>query len=466
MLCVKNFCSITMKIDQAITKRYQFIADALNGAGGFAPLIEPVASMAESRSYLVKYPRESTDKYARRQRIAWYRNFMHSACSKFAGYLAKKAPLREIGNPLLAAMVDDCDWRGNSLDVFWQSFVLEAKARGCMLLLVDMPRELPDNQAAQMERRAFPYLVGIAPERVISYEFNERGLLSQVAIRDTRDFGNGQAEPVTRVYGETSWWVQRGEAGDQLNIGAAIERGDHNLGACPVLAFTEFGDFPHVGSFAQIADLSRRYFNAASEQDEILRAQTFSLLTYQTPPSQTGFNVSAVAEAVGTHNMLIHQGDSPNFIAPPDGPATIYETRLEKLEADIRSIAMTVEQPSQAESGIALTIRFQELNSALTGFARQMEDLERRVFDLAGKWLGGVEPPKTIAWPKSYELADLEMEMTILQNMQAAGFPQEVIQAQMQTIISLQFGTNDPDRVNGLLDSVNAMGSEVNGQAA
>ena len=30
--------------------------------------------------------------------------------------------------------------RGNSLDVFWQEFGLAAKARGSMLLLVDMPR--------------------------------------------------------------------------------------------------------------------------------------------------------------------------------------------------------------------------------------------------------------------------------------------------------------------------------------
>lgn len=449
-----------MKIDQAITKRYQFIADALNGAGGFTGIVDPNQSLAET--YLVKYPRESADKYARRQRMAWYRNFMYQACSRFAGHLAKKPPIRDIGNPLLSEMADDCDWRGNSLDVFWQSFVLNAKARGSMLLLVDMPRVLPDNQAMQIEERAYPYLVAIEPERVIDYELDDRGLFKLVAFRDTQEDASGNLEDITRVYTDTEWWLQRG---DDPALEMAFDGAEHGLGICPVLAFTESGDFPHIGSFAQIADLSRRYFNAASERDEILRAQTFSLLTYQTPPNAAGFDVSAVAEAIGTHNMLIHQGESPIFIAPPDGPASIYSAVLEQLETTIREISMTVEQPTQAESGIALTIRFQELNAELTKFARRMEDLERRAFDMAAKWLG-IAPPAQIAWAQSYELADLEMEMTVLQNMQAAGFPPEVIQAQMQTIVGLQFGTSDPDKVGGLLDSVTAMGAEVSVQQA
>ncbi len=446
-----------MKIAQDLIKRYAFIADALHGTGGFAPLLLPNTSLAETVTYLVKYPRESTEKYARRQRMAWYRNFLQPACSRFAGYLAKKPPMRTISNPLLTEMVDDCDWRGNSMDVFWQSFVIEAKARGCMLLLVDMPREIPGDQASQIAARAFPYLVAIAPERVIDYELNERGLLRMVAFGDTLTGANGQEEPITRVYTDAEWWVQRGGT---PNRGMAYDGGEHQLGVCPVLAFTESGDFPMVGSFAQIADLSRRYFNAASERDEILRAQTFSLLTYQVPPNQAGFEVSAVAEAIGTHNMLIHQGDSPVFIAPPDGPASIYSAVLEQIEETIRRIAMTVEQPTQAESGVALAIRFQELNSALTGFARRMEDLERRVFDVASRWLG-INGPEAIAWARSYELADLEMEMTVLQNMQAAGFPPEVIQAQMQTIVGLQFGASDPERVNDLLDSVTSMSAEI-----
>lgn len=430
------------------TARFQFIAYALNGSGGFSPAV--TADTLDGRnarltgaSYLVRYPRESDEKFARRNQVAWYRNFLRPACQRFAGYLAKKPPTRDIAHPLLQSLLDDCDWRGNALDVFWSSFAIDAKARGSMLVVVDMPRALPGNRAEQLTQRAFPYLQTIEPERVIAYTLNVYGRLDLVAIADSNDRG----EPIYRCWSTVEWWTQKpGAIGDPA---LRLDGDTHPLGVCPVLAFTEMGDFPHLGDFAQIADLSRRYFNAASERDEILRAQTFSLLTYQVPPEEVGFEPSQVAEAIGTHNMLIHRGDVPAFIAPPDGPATIYGEVLAQIEETIRRIAMTVEQPTTAESGVALTIRFQELNSTLCAFARRMEDLERRVWDLACRWLGIAQQPD-IAWAKSYELADVATEMSVLQNMQASGFPDEVVRAQMSNLVGLQFSNLDADTVAAL----------------
>ena len=435
--------------------RFQFIAETLDGTGGFRPntgdsTTSPVLS---GKTYLIRYPRESTEKFARRNQVAWYRNFMKPSCVRFAGYLAKKPPTRVLNNPLLEAMALDCDWRGNSLDVFWTSFAIAAKARGSMLLLVDMPRNLPTTLQDQMASRAFPYLAMIEPERVAYYEKNDQGRLSVVAFTENKD-----GETVWRVFTEEDWWVQK--PGDLTNTDLRLEGDRHGLGLCPVLAFTEEGDFPCIGSYAQIADLSRRYFNAASERDEILRSQTFSLLTYQVPPEQVGFEAGTVAEAIGTHNMLIHQGDAPEFIAPPDGPATIYSDVIKQIEEAIRHISLTVEQPKQAESGIALTLRFQELNSSLTQFARRMEDLERRMWDMASRWLRMTDSA-VVAWPKSYELADLNMEMSVLNAMQESGFPPEINQAQMKNIISLQFATLDDEEKNALMQSIDGMASEV-----
>lgn len=435
--------------------RFNFIAEALNGTGGFSPSVGDNATnpVLSGTTHLIRYPRESTEKFARRNQVAWYRNFLHPACLRFAGYLAKKPPLRDLNNPLLDALRDDCDWRGNSLDVFLWSFVIEAKARGSMLVLVDMPKVMPTTLADQVAQRAIPYLSAIPPERVTTYEMNDQGLLSLVALNDTY-----QNQSVLRVYTETEWWIQKpGTLGESaLRLEGAV----HGLGICPVLAFTESGDFPHVGSYLQIADLSRRYFNAASERDEILRAQTFSLLTYQVPPEQVGFEAGTVAEAIGTHNMVVHQGDAPEFIAPPDGPATIYGDVLNQLEEAIRRVSMTVEQPTQSESGVALTIRFQEINASLTHFARRMEDMERRIWDVVCRWLGMTDNTN-IAWAKTYELADLETELSILDGLQRAGFPDPVIQEQMKNVVGLQFGSNDPEQITALNQSIDEKVMEV-----
>ncbi|MDP2811769.1 MAG: hypothetical protein Q8O34_16650 [Rhodocyclaceae bacterium] len=167
----------------SVVQKFQAIADALAGSGGYA-----------DGANLVRFPSETDEQYDRRKVVAWYANDLLPACQRFTGFLAMRPPLRETGNPLLIDFLDDCNWRGDQIDVFWQSFMIDALARGSMLLLVDMPRILPASQAAQREQRAFPFFTPIAPERVTQFRLDARGRLTFVEIADTLDDG----QPVTR----------------------------------------------------------------------------------------------------------------------------------------------------------------------------------------------------------------------------------------------------------------------------
>jgi len=418
--------------------RFNFIAEALHGGGGFRPVVSGDPPSLRGKSHLIQYPREGDDKFARRNEVAWYANDLMAASKRFAGYLAKKSPQRDVGGgELLKAFLKDCDWRGNALDVFWSGFTIEAKARGCMLLLVDMPRQSVDDQGEQIAQRVFPYLVPIPPERIDEYETDERGRIAKVEIHDG---------DVIRGWNTTQWWVRKGDRD--------IEREDHGLGRCPILAFSESGNFPDEGEFAQIADLAKRLFNLHSELDEILRAQTFSLLTYQVPPeSMSQVDTGKVASEVSTHNMLIHTGDSPGFIAPPDGPARIYMERIAQMEEKIRRIGHVVEAPEKTESGIALTIRFQQLNSALSDWAGRMEDLERRVWDLFHLWLGNKQHSTEVNWDDDYAIADVAAELETLGGYQTGGFSDETLQAKRKQIIGLDFASFSEDKMAELLAS-------------
>jgi hypothetical protein len=433
--------------------RFQFVADALTGGGGFLPVVGTDSTgqpISVSSSYLIQYPRESVAKFARRNEVAWYENHLLPACQRFVGYITKKPPIRDLPGPLLESFAIDCNWRGENIDVFWQGFMLQAKARGCMLLLVDMPRTLPDSQADQVEQRAFPYLVPITPERVTKYEVNERGRLSFLEYSDSLD-----GMIVTRGWDAKSWWVRQGDK--QLD-------GDvHPLGVCPVLAFSESGEFPFFGPFTQIADLSKRLFNARSELDEILRSQTFSLLTYNVPAEQSHtFDAKTTAEAIGTHNMLVHHGSTPAFIAPSEGPANTYLEAIAHIERTIARVALAVELPEQqsASSGLALQIRFETLNSALTGFARRMEDLERSVWQLVSRWLN-LSAVGSCEWAKDYALADLAAEMQVLADMIASGMPSEVIAQQKKTIVQLAFPALPQDEMAALLLAIEEPAQEI-----
>lgn len=436
-----------------LAARFQFIAEALRGDGGFRPVVVYDANGKPSdvrQSHLVPYPRESGPKFARRNEVAWYENHLQPACQRFVGYIAKKPPLRDLPHPLLEDFANDCNWRGDDIDVFWQGFMVEAKARGCMLLLVDMPRTLPDTEADQRAMRAIPYLVKIEPERVVKYALDARGRLSLIEYSDTGSDG----KTLIRGWDASSWWVRDGEK--------LIEMEEHNIGACPVLVFSENGEFPSVGAFAQIADLSKRLFNARSELDEILRSQTFSLLTYQVPPEQShAFDANKTGEAIGTHNMLIHAGQTPAFIAPADGPANTYLETIAHIEKAIARVSLAVEIPEQqsAESGLALTIRFQSLNAALTGFARRMEDLEARMWEMVSLWLG-LNAVGEAQWAKDYAIADLAREMQTLAEMIATGMPDAVIQQQKKTIAQLAFPALAQEDMDVLLAAIEEPATE------
>jgi hypothetical protein len=418
--------------------RFRLVSDALNSEGGFA-----------DGTHLVQYPRESVKKFAARRGVAWYASDLRPACEKFVGYLSKKPATRQIENELLRRFSDDCDWRGNSLDVFISSFAIDAKARGTMLVLVDMPKVVEGNAGEQIENRVFPYLVPLAPELVLGFGLDPRGRVEWVEI-DSTAVHNGAVVAVVRRWDSVGWSVKQGES--------VLESGDHPLGVCPVVAFSETGEFPAFGSFSEIAALSKRLFNLRSELDEILRGQTFSLLTYHVIPDMAGtIDGKPLGEGVGVNNVLMYHGERPGFVAPPDGPARVYQDQIAALESRIREIALTVDPATaskKVESGVALAIKFQALNAALSSFAMRLEDFERRVFDLAARWLALTGTTVAIDYPRDFAIADLEAEIALLQNYQAAAMPDEVVAAKKRQIIALDFATASPDELTALLDSV------------
>lgn len=444
-------------------ERFAFVAEALEARGGFAPYVEYALDEAgllkpykvRGRCHLIPYPRESMTKFAARAAVAVYENHLASACERFVGYLAKHPPLRaNVDGPLARAFVEDADWRGNSLDIFWQGFMRAARARGTMLLLVDMPREVPETVAQQVEARRLPYITALEPELVREYELDLHGRFRRVAIASTATVA-GETKAVLREWDELYWRVRDGDI--------VLEEGEHAFGRCPVIAFTESGSFPCYGSFEQIATLSKRIFNAQSELDEILRSQTFSILPLQVPPEQMAtFDAAKVAAVVGTHNLLIYSGERPEFIAPPDGPATVYMARIAALEESIRRIGLTLEEPRSqaAESGLALQIRFQSLNAALAQFALRMQDLERQVWDLFAAAVR-TENRVEVMWPTDYSLSDVRAELEVLTAMQASSFPEAVLREKRRQIVQLEFAGAEQAVMDEMLDAIAEPAAEV-----
>lgn len=461
----------TPRIDAlaALRARYQFLAEALDGRGGFDPqvIMQPTAgdprmlkpAYVNGPCHLMPYPRESLEKYAARAACATYESHLREACERFAAYLARKTPLRTgADHPLYARIVEDADDCGTALDVFWQYMALQTLARGTMLLVLDMPAQRSDTNLAQSimgAERAVPYLQAVKPERIAAYTLDARGGFATIGIADNLS-APGQVTPIVRHWDDAGWRITRGADPASQDIIAA---GPHPFGACPVLALTESGaPFPAVGRFAQIADLSMRLYNARSELDEILRGQTFSLLTYQLTDRDSIESLSAATARIGTSSMLTYQGQQPGFIAPDSGPAQTYLARITELQTAIDRIGMAPQTESHpnasAESGIARKMRFELLNASLARFARSLQDIENKAWALIAHALGTAGSAPACNWPTDYNLTDSAAELDTLLTMQQTGFPDEVLRAKRAQIVNAEFDGAGPEQLAALIAAV------------
>lgn len=436
--------------------RFAFLQEAFDGQGGFSPRVawtidasnpEKQRPIVSGPCYLVPYVRESADKYAARCAVATYENHLREASERFAGYLGRKRPQREgIDAPLVKLMLDDADLRGTPFDLFMAGVALDCRARGSMLLLIDMPPEVPDSMEQQITQRAVPFLSSIDPRNVCEFEQDARGMFTSVSIDEMHKV-DGKQERCVRTWDAQSWRVELRGAVIKDEFGELMQ-GEHPFGRCPVIPVTESGRvFPVIGKYAQIADLSRRLFNARSERDEILRSQTFSLLTLQIPPEQASMWDPAKATAtIGTSSMLVHTGEQPGFIAPDSGPATVYAAVIDELGSAIKRIGMDTssDQPSQVESGVSRKLRFEALNADLASFAQSMQSAERQIWDLFHRALGTTNRVDPV-WPSDFNLLDTAAELDILAGMQAGGFPELILAEKRRAIVAAEFDTSGDD---------------------
>lgn len=438
--------------DANIAARYAFIGHALRGDGPFRPGVYELGGVSSlvGASYLARYQRESDAKYAARNAVAFFDSPLALACSRFVGYLSARPPIRTAPHDVYAQMIDDIDGRGNSIDVWWQEFIAQGKARGSMLLLVDMPRALPGDRATQIAQRRLPYWLPVLPEDLTDYEIGDDGRFVVAEFRGTI-LVDGKQEPCRWRFDSQEWRAASSD-GDTV-----FDGGTHGLGECPLLIWTEGLEFPAFGPFAAIADISKRLFNLESELDEILRSQTFSVLTMAVPDGTTEAQKLAAAQTagqtVGTQNLIVHAGPTPAFIAPPDGPARVYMDRITALRQRIDIIGLNVATIEQQESGIAMQMRFQQVNAELVKCAVRSEDLERRAWDLSARWLGMSAAP-SVNWSRDYQVADVRHEMEILDKMQASQMPGAVVAEQQRRIVAAQFAGADADLMDRLVAAI------------
>jgi len=375
-----------------IQEVWKLIDDALYYSGGFL-----------DGSYIDKYPREDDTKYRERQKIAYYKNDFLRKVTRYIGYIYRKQPVREVNeNELLKLFLKNCDFQGNNLTTFMSSFAKEAKAKGVGVVLIDNVEEIPTTLEEQLKTRALPYLINIKPENIVDYKLDIYGAFEYVAFNyqiDNSVYGKKDVKSVIKYFDKEKWAIYENDK--------IIETREHNLGVCPIIFFSETGKFESIGEFSPVAFLGKRQYNLTSEEDELIRGQTFSILIIQGEAGDL---------EIGTHNALFYSGDKePKFIAPSAENAKIIKEKIDRIDDEINEITYDIiTLKANNDSGRALKMKLDGLNSSLSDFAQRLENFENKIFAIVKKYLGLENLDVSVSYNKSYNIIDVSEEINEL----------------------------------------------------
>lgn len=376
---------------------YQLLRDAYFGSGGF-----------ETGAYLSKHKRESEEDYTFRRNNAYYLNYFAPIVNALVDPIFKKNPLRDYhgsAERIIKSFSLDADAAGTNIQIFIKRAAVMAKVYGISFIIVDNARNVDSrSQQEMLQRRQFPYAYVLEPDNLEEYGIDKTGDLEYIKFKEIAHIESGTIQYRYVYFDRTSWKIW----GD----GIALQQGTHNLGRVPVVPLfsrmLEQKTMRPTPELLPIARTAKALYNHCSWLGEILRNQTFPLLTI---PS-----LDAKDLVIGTNNALGYNPDyshEPNFIAPPSDPATILQNQIASLVQEMyrmANLSFIISTTQNNNSGIARQWEFERTNQQLANFAAQCAHAETAVMNLVAQWVNE-DITYTVAYPDNFGIVDVTEEL-------------------------------------------------------
>lgn len=377
---------------------YRLMRDSYYGDGGYRG------------AYLIPHKRETEQNYRDRQQTAYYLNHFSLIVNALVNPIFKRRPLRDwtgTASPVAEAFLEDVDGAGNDMDSFMQAAALSAKLYGAVFIVVEnfQAMELPASMGEALAQRKFPYAYTLDPDRVEGVSIDKNGRVLSIKFRDTAVSSTMGGEKERTVYFDTHSWAV-------YEDGALVSSGDHNLGEVPVVWFpsqhVKNGELNPTPELYPIAGISCSLYNHCSWLTEILRNQTFPLLTF---PSKEASDL-----VIGNNNALCYDGDTvrfqPGFISPPSDPAALIQSQIKAMVEEMYRISgLTFSTTTKQEaSGISRQWEFERTNQRLSAFAKRCAAAEKKILALVAKWMG-LDLEYTATYSNDFGITDVATEL-------------------------------------------------------
>jgi len=417
---------------------------------------------------LFRHVRETDADFSTRVRMSYYYNFCSPIIDIYTNHLFKQVILEEWGNieKAVEARQDDIDRMDSSLDEYRSNLFNLTQVYGHMYTIIDTPtiKGTIVNLKDKQDQGAFPYFVDYHPQNITNWDLDRFGQPNWVMIMECE---NNNPDPMSytkdnaikknyRLWTRTEWILFDGDANE-------IGRGVHNLGVVPIVCTFDkksrtTRNFLGISAIADISFISRDVYNSCSELRQILRDQTFAILTLQGKANE--YNQIEVGSNKGL--LWPEERERPGYISPQAENAQNYfehilmqVTKMFQL-AKLEGGSANQTQTGQQESGTSKAWDFNETNACLTQKAANMQDSEQKRWDIFAKWEGQKEWDGSVEYGRSFDIQSLNDDLDEAEKSMKLEMGKEFNKEIKKSIAKKKFPRMAEEDMDKILDDIDA----------
>ncbi len=363
---------------------WQILLDAFESDGGFL-----------DGSYLWPYPREEETAFRERQTMARYHNYLETLVDLYVRQEFTQGVKRTSNDPVYNKWIENVDGHGTPLNDVMKRLASMGLVGGHTAALVDKTGDLPTGPTRADERAKV--FVTIFPNVSVSdWRFN-KGKLTGVKLLEQPaepSIAIAPSADMNTLIWDTEGWARFDANGELIDSALTLA-----LDLVPLVVFrpkpshvSHMIGRPLIGN----ANILRALYNRASEEDEVLRAQAFSLLTVSVSDSGNVDEARGqIGNTVGTAKAIVVKGTIDYKTPDQSVPQTIRENMQFLVGELYRAAHIRFRRDSlTSESAEAIRLQHIEMNEMLQGLGQSLAQAEREIARCYYAW---TEPTPELA---------------------------------------------------------------------
>lgn len=388
--------------------------------------------------YFTRHERESEDNYTHRLDSGYGPNYSAAVISVFDYYIRQSNRTRNFGDqskdPLFLIFLENVDYYGTDYQTFFDSNRKSAAILGAVGILIDCPKTKTANIQESVDKKLYPYFSSYDALHILDwkYERNEDGRPDLVYLKLLDE------NQVYRIWTKTMWAEYEIKVDGSKTGFTLLGSGKNELKEIPFATLKNdiSKTITATSDLKDVVDIDISIYRNIMAIEEIIDLSAFPMM--RKPMKRRGGSVEE--DRTGVSAVLEFDPTYPD--GKPDWLKSEAKDPIEAIQeymawkiTEIYRIAMLSESSTSkksAESGYALQIRKDLLQSALTTKSKMQAECEKTCVRIWLKWLDRESQFEEMSWQLAHnysvDMIKTTLESAIMSNtiVKSSRFSQEL----------------------------------------